>query len=124
MQHAAAASPFFGADSATPEREALLEAGRLGSLGELVRGLAHEINNPLFGMLGLVDVLLADLEPGSPEYDRLLLVRQSGLEIKQITHSLLRFARVAARAPDPKNPKRPSCRLVVQAMRQGFFRFP
>jgi len=93
MQHAAAASPFFGADSATPEREALLEAGRLGSLGELVRGLAHEINNPLFGMLGLVDVLLADLEPGSPEYDRLLLVRQSGLEIKQITHSLLRFAR-------------------------------
>ena len=78
MQHAAAASPFYGADSATPEREALLEAGRLGSLGELVRGLAHEINNPLFGMLGLVDVLLADLEPGSPEHDRLLLVRQSG----------------------------------------------
>jgi two-component system NtrC family sensor kinase len=93
MQHAAAASPFFGADSATPEREALLEAGRLSAFGELVRGLAHEINNPLFGMLGLVDLLLADLEPGSPEHDRLLLVRQSGLEIKEITHALLRFAR-------------------------------
>ena len=93
MQHAAAASPFFGADSATPEREALLEAGRLSAFGELVRGLAHEINNPLFGMLGLVEVLLADLEPGSPDHDRLLLVRQSGLEIKQITHALLRFAR-------------------------------
>ena len=38
-------------------------------------------------------LLLADLEPGSPEHDRLLLVRQSGLEIKQITHALLRFAR-------------------------------
>ena len=93
MQHAAAASPSFGADSATSEREALLEAGRLGSLGELVRGLAHEINNPLFGMLGLVEVLLADLEPGSPEHDRLLLIQQSGLEIKQITNALLRFAR-------------------------------
>jgi two-component system NtrC family sensor kinase len=93
MQHAAAASPFFGADSASSGREALLEAGRLSSLGELVRGLAHEINNPLFGMLGLVDLLLADLEPGSPEHDRLLLVRQSGLEIKEITHALLRFAR-------------------------------
>ena len=93
MQHAAAASPFFGADSATPEREALLEAARLGSLGGLVRGLAHEINNPLFGMLGLVDILLSDLEPGSPEHDRLLLVRQCGLEIKEITQALHRFTR-------------------------------
>ena len=58
-----------------------------------MRGLAHEVNNPLFGMLGLVELLLADLEPGSPEHDRLLLVRQSGLEIRQITHALLRFAR-------------------------------
>ena len=94
MQHAAAASPFLGADSATPEREALLEAGRLSAFGELVRGLAHEVNNPLFGMLGLVDLLLADLEPGSVEHDRLLLVRQSGLEIKAITRALLRFAGV------------------------------
>ena len=93
MQPAAAASPSFGADPATPEREALLEAGRLSSLGELVRGLAHEVNNPLFGMLGLVEILLADVEPGSSEHDRLLLVRQSGLEIRQITNALLKFAR-------------------------------
>src|SRR4029450_13248573 len=78
MQYAAAASPFFGADPATPETEALLEAGRLSTLGELVRGVAHEINNPLFGMLGLVDLLLADLEPGSPEHNRLRLAKQSG----------------------------------------------
>jgi len=93
MQPAAAASPSFGADPASPDTEALLEAGRLSTLGELVRGLAHEINNPLFGMLGLVDLLLADLEPGSPDHKRLLLVKQSGLEIKQLSHALLRFAR-------------------------------
>jgi len=93
MQPAAAASPSFGADPASPDTEALLEAGRLSTLGELVRGLAHEINNPLFGMLGVVDLLLADLEPGSPDHKRLLLVKQSGLEIKQLSHALLRFAR-------------------------------
>lgn len=93
MQPAAAAAPSFGADPATPEHEAFLEAGRLASLGELVRGLAHEVNNPLFGILGLVEILLADLEPGSLEHDRLLLVRQSGLEIKTITNALLRFVR-------------------------------
>jgi two-component system NtrC family sensor kinase len=93
MQHAAAASPSFGADPAIPEREALLEAGRLSTLGELVRGVAHELNNPLFGMLGLVDLMLADCEPGSPEHDRLLLVKQSGLEIKQLSHALLRYGR-------------------------------
>jgi signal transduction histidine kinase len=109
MQHAAAASPFFGADSATPEREALLEAGRLSALGELARGLAHEVNNPLFGMLGLVEILLADFEPGSPEHDRLLLVRQSGLEIKQITRALLRFARA-----EPGNVTTVSLHRVVE----------
>jgi two-component system, NtrC family, sensor kinase len=108
MQHAAAASPFFGADSANHEREALLEAGRLGALGALAGGLAHEVNNPLFGMLGLVELLLADLEPGSPEHDRLLLVRQSGLEIRQITHALLRFARA-----EPGDPATVSLHRVV-----------
>ena len=93
MQHAAAASPFFGADSATPERDALLEAGRLSAFGELVRGLAHEINNPLFGMLGLVELALGEIEPGTKQHERLLLVQQSGLEIKRITHALFEFAR-------------------------------
>ncbi len=83
--------------STSVEREALLEAGRLSSLGELVRGYAHEINNPLFGMLGLVELLLAEIEPGTKAHDRLTLVQQSGLDIKRITHALLGFAK-----PEPE----------------------
>jgi signal transduction histidine kinase len=79
------------------DSEALLEAGRLTSLGELVRGVAHEINNPLFGMLGLVELLMAEIEPGTKAHERLALIQQSGLEIKRITHTLLGFAR-----PDPE----------------------
>jgi signal transduction histidine kinase len=90
-EHAVSLSP--APDSTDSEREALLEAGRLTGLGELVRGVAHEINNPLFGMLGLVELVLAETEPGTKAHERLSLVQQSGLEIKRITHSLLGFAR-------------------------------
>lgn len=57
-----------------------------------MRGVAHEINNPLFGMLGLVELLLRETESGTKAHERLSLVQQSGLEIKRITHSLLGFA--------------------------------
>ena len=30
-----------------------------------MRGFAHEVNNPLFGMLGLVELLLREIEPGT-----------------------------------------------------------
>ncbi len=92
-EHAAALPMPSGSESIDSGREALLEAGRLTGLGELVRGVAHEINNPLFGMLGLVELLLVDTEPGTKVHERLSLVQQSGLEIKRITHSLLGFAR-------------------------------
>jgi signal transduction histidine kinase len=91
MSEHAAALPL--PESSTSEREALLDAGRLTGLGELVRGAAHEINNPLFGMLGLIELLLREIEPGTKAHERLSLVQQSGLEIKRITHSLLGFAR-------------------------------
>lgn len=96
MSEQAAAFPLPSGSESTSEREALLEAGRLTGLGELVRGFAHEVNNPLFGMLGLVELLLREIEPGTKVHERLSLVQQSGLEIKRITHSLLGFARVEA----------------------------
>jgi two-component system, NtrC family, sensor kinase len=92
-EHAAALPLRPDREPIGADREALLEAGRLTSLGELVRGVAHEINNPLFGMLGLVELLLAETEPGTKAHERLTLAQQSGLEIKRITHTLLGFAR-------------------------------
>src|SRR6266571_1737453 len=75
MSEQAAALPLPpGSELSTSDREALLEAGRLTGLGELVRGFAHEINNPLFGMLGLVELLLREIEPGTKAHEHLSLV--------------------------------------------------
>ncbi|HEX2506129.1 MAG TPA: ATP-binding protein [Gaiellaceae bacterium] len=71
----------------------LAQSGKLATIGELAAGVAHEINNPLFAILGLVEFLLKESEPGTKAHDRLLLVHQTGLEIKEIVRALLDFAR-------------------------------
>ena len=44
--------------------------------------LAHEINNPLFAILGLTELLLAEAEQGSRTRERLELIEVCAIEIK------------------------------------------
>jgi two-component system NtrC family sensor kinase len=86
--------PQEGGISARPDYdEQLVRSGRLAAIGELAAGVAHEINNPLFAILGLTEFLLQDAEPGSQAHKRLELIQESGLEIKEIVRALLDFAR-------------------------------
>jgi PAS domain S-box-containing protein len=71
----------------------LLQSGKLAAIGELASGVAHEINNPLFAILGLTEFLLKEAEAGSRAHQRLELIQQTGLEIKEIVRALLDFAR-------------------------------
>jgi two-component system NtrC family sensor kinase len=71
----------------------LVQGGKLAAIGELAAGVAHEINNPLFAILGLTEFLLKEAEPGTKTHSRLELIQQTGLEIKEIVRALLDFAR-------------------------------
>jgi len=75
------------------DEHVLLPTGRQAALGELAAEIAHEINNPLFAILGLNELLLKDADPGTKAHERLLLVEQTGLEIKELVRALLTFAR-------------------------------
>jgi len=77
------------------ERE-LTPLARSAALGDLAADVAHDIANPLFGVLGLVDLLIEDAAEGSEDDDRLRLLRQTALEMKATLHVLLEFDR----APD------------------------
>ena len=74
-------------------QQQLVQSGKLAAIGELAAGVAHEINNPLFAILGLTEFLLKEAEPGSKAESRLELIQQTGLEIKEIVRALLDFAR-------------------------------
>jgi signal transduction histidine kinase len=77
---------------------ALVPLARSGALGDLAADVAHDVANPLFGVLGLVDLLLHDAPPGSDDEERLRLLHRTTLELKETLQALLDFARPGAQA--------------------------
>ncbi|MCJ7687197.1 MAG: Cache 3/Cache 2 fusion domain-containing protein, partial [Desulfobacteraceae bacterium] len=52
----------------------LVEASKMRALGELVAGVAHELNNPLMASQTILHVLLKNLSEDNPERERLELI--------------------------------------------------
>ncbi len=74
----------------------VLERWRNAAVGQLAAGVAHEINNPLFAMLGTVEFLLEDAQAGSDRYERLERIQRAGQDIRETLRTLLEFAREPA----------------------------
>ncbi len=70
-------------------QERLVRSARLAAAGEMGAGLAHELNNPLAGILGLTQILLVKAE-GSARAT-LRSIEEQALRCKEIVAHLLRF---------------------------------
>ena len=71
----------------------LVEASKMRALGELVAGVAHELNNPLMASQTILHVILKNLSEDFPERGRLELIRRCNDRIEKIVKHLREFSR-------------------------------
>ena len=76
----------------------MVQSEKLASIGKLAAGIAHEINNPLGGILIYSHLILEDTPAGRPHHENLKKIVKETTRCKDIVKGLLDFAR-------PKEPE-------------------
>ncbi|MCI0568009.1 MAG: hybrid sensor histidine kinase/response regulator [Acidobacteria bacterium] len=72
--------------------ERLKESEKLASLGRMLSGAAHEINNPLTGIVGNLDILLRTPHLDAPIRERLERMQKESQRIIGLVRNLLKVA--------------------------------
>jgi two-component system, NtrC family, sensor kinase len=70
-----------------------MQAAHLASLGELAAGVAHEINNPITGIINYGQILINECAPGSTEKEIGERIVKEGERVGRIVKTLLSYAR-------------------------------
>ncbi|MDA5095820.1 ATP-binding protein [Aliiroseovarius sp. KMU-50] len=92
-------------DELDRQKERLFQSEKLSALGELLAGIAHELNNPLSIIVGNTDILQEELE-SSPHEQRIDKISQAAYRCVRIIRSFLSLARQERLDLQPLDPAR------------------
>ncbi len=74
-------------------QQQLIQSEKLSAIGELISGIAHELNNPLTGVMGYSQLLQLRKDIDERAKDSLLKINNLALRCQRIVQNLLSFAR-------------------------------
>ncbi len=80
----------------------ILELSKMAELGTISSSIAHELNNPLGGMISFLQLIKMDLTEGHKNYSDIEAMYTSALRCKGIIENLLGFARRSQGEMDQK----------------------
>ncbi len=74
-------------------QEELVQSSKLAAIGELAANIAHEINNPLTGVLGHAVMMSRQAPEGDPFRENLRVIESETIRARDIVRNLLDFSR-------------------------------
>lgn len=97
-------------------QDQLLQSEKMSAIGQLIAGVAHELNNPLTSVVGFADFLAEQAPVPAPLREPIEVLRSEAERASTIVKNLLRFAR--RNEPERRRlPLRPVLEGVVQLLR-------
>ncbi|MFH1282465.1 MAG: ATP-binding protein [bacterium] len=71
----------------------IIQLDRMSAMGQLAGGVAHELNNPLTGVLGQAQILLTKIDSANPTREHVEKIERAALRCRKIVRELLDFSR-------------------------------
>lgn len=94
--------------------EQVIRSQKLGAVGELAAGLAHEVNNPLAGVMGLCELLRGELAADDPRRETVDEMLDQAGRIRDVLRGLQRFAERPEGVEHDLLDLRPVCRDALE----------
>lgn len=90
--------------SAESQRVDSIRTAKMAAIGELAAGVAHEINNPITGIINFAQIVLDSQNLDHMGTNIVQKIMAEGDRVAAITHNLLSFARADSNVLEPVNP--------------------
>ena len=90
--------------SAESQKVDSIRTAKMAAIGELAAGVAHEINNPITGIINFAQIVLDSQTLDHMGTDIVQKIIKEGDRVAAITHNLLSFSRADSSMLEPVNP--------------------